>query len=163
MLIGPATNKEDDETMLSLFFSKEGDHIVSGGTTGNIVAKYLKKDLCLITDYLYKDVPPIATIEGVELVTEGVITINKVLEYANNYLDNNSEYFSWYYKQDGASLIAQYLFEKATDINFFVGCAVNNAHQGEETGINFATKMHLVDDLVNKLKSMGKNVRISYF
>ena len=163
MLIGPATNKDDDEMMLSLFFSKEGNHIVSGGTTGNIVAKYLKKNLVLLPDRYDKDIPPIALIEGVDLVTEGVITLNRVIEYANNYLNTNSKYIDWFYSQDGASLIAQYLFEKATDINFFVGCAVNNAHQGEETGINFATKMHLVDELLGKLKAMGKNVRVSYF
>ena len=163
LLFGPPTNKEDDETMLSLFFAKEGAHIVSGGTTGNIVSRYLNKRISLETGYLDKDIPPIGYIEGVDLVTEGVITINRVLEYANNYLDKNSEYIDWNYKQDGASLIAQYLFEYATDINFFVGCAVNNAHQGEETGINFTTKMHLIDDLANKLKAMGKNVRVSYF
>ena len=164
VLIGPPTNKEDDEMMLSLFFAKEGTHIVSGGTTGTIVARYLKKDVVLDSSgYLDKDVPPIAFIEGVDLVTEGIITITKVLEYANNYLDKNSEYLNWFYAQDGASLIAQQLFENATDINFFVGCAMNNAHQGEETGINFTTKMHLIDDLADKLKMMGKNVRISYF
>jgi hypothetical protein len=123
-----------------------------------------KKDVVLDSSgYLDKDVPPIAFIEGVDLVTEGIITITKVLEYANDYLNKNQEYMNWFYAQDGASLIAQQLFENATDINFFVGCAMNNAHQGEETGINFTTKMHLIDDLADKLKTMGKNVRISYF
>ena len=163
LMIGPATNKEDDNKMASLFFAKEGVHIVSGGTTGKIIARYLGKNMVLDNNYIDKEVPPIAKIEGVDLVTEGIITINKVLEYANNYLKDNSEYKTWIFKQDGASFIAQYLFEQATDINFFVGCAMNIAHQGEETGINFATKMHLIDDLTDKLKKMGKNVRVSYF
>ena len=163
LLIGPATNKEDDDKMLSLFFAKEGVHIVSGGTTGKITARYLGKNMVLNDDNFDKEIPPTSYIEGVDLVTEGIITINKVLEYANNYLKDNSEYKTWLFKQDGASSIAQYLFELATDINFFVGCAMNIAHQGEESGINFATKMHLIDDLANKLKLMGKNVRVSYF
>ena len=163
LLIGPPTNKEDDEQMLSLFFAKEGFHIVSGGTTGSIVSKYLKAPLVLQSEYLDKDVPPTASIEGVDLVTEGVITINKVLEYADNYLNQNDQFIDWYYQIDGASLIARYLFEIATDINFFVGCAINNAHQGEETGINFTTKMHLIDELARKLKLMGKNVKVTYF
>lgn len=163
LLIGPPTNKEDDEEMLSLFFAKEGTHIVSGGTTGNLVSRYLNKPLVLQTDYIDKEIPPIAFIDGVDLVTEGVITINKVLEYANNYLTKNDLYFNWLYKSDGASLIAKYLFEEATDINFFVGCAINNAHQGEETGINFKIKMHLIDELANKLRLMGKNVKVTYF
>ena len=89
LLIGPPTNKDDDEQMLSLFFAKEGFHIVSGGTTGGLVAKYLNKPLILQTEYLDKDIPPTASIEGVDLVTEGVITINRVLEYANNCLGQN--------------------------------------------------------------------------
>ena len=164
LLFGPATNKEDDEKMLSLFFAKEGIHIVSGGTTGKVVAKYLGKNIVLNDiDLSNKDIPPTSYIEGVDLVTEGIITMNKVLEYASNYLDDNSEYKNWLIKQDGASLIAQYLFEQATDINFFVGCAVNTAHQGENSGIDFAAKMHLIDDLADKLKKMNKNVRVSYF
>lgn len=163
LLIGPPTNKEDDEEMLSLFFAKEGIHIVSGGTTGNLVSRYLKQPLVLQTEYLDKEVPPTASIEGVDLVTEGVITINKVLEYADNYLKQNDLYTTWFYKIDGASQIAKYLFEQATDINFFVGCAINNAHQGEDTGINFTTKMHLIDELAKKLKLMGKNVKVTYF
>ncbi len=163
LLIGPPTNKEDDEEILSLFFAKEGIHIVSGGTTGNLVSRYLNQPLVLQTEYLDKEVPPTASIEGVDLVTEGIITINKVLEYADNYLKQNDLFVTWFYKIDGASQIAKCLFEQATDINFFVGCAINNAHQGEDTGINFTTKMHLIDKLAKKLKLMGKNVKVTYF
>ena len=163
LLIGPPTNKEDDEQMLSLFFAKDGYHIVSGGTTGGLVSKYLNKPLVMQTEYLDKEIPPIASLEGVDLVTEGVITINRVLRYADDYLGQNGEFNNWYYQIDGASQIARYLFEIATDINFFVGCAINNAHQGEETGINFDTKMHLIDELAKKLRLMGKNVKVTYF
>ena len=82
LLIGPAKNPEDDEKMLSLFFSKEGKHIVCGGTTSTIVSRYLDKPVMMDSEYIDKDVPPTASIEGVDLVTEGVLTINKVLEYA---------------------------------------------------------------------------------
>lgn len=68
--------------MMSLFFSKEGKHIVCGGTTSSIAAKFLGKKVKASLAFESGDVPPIAEIEGVDLVTEGVITINKVLEYA---------------------------------------------------------------------------------
>ena len=163
LMIGPPSSMEDDEQMLSLFFAKEGYHIVSGGTTGGLVSKYLGKPLVMQTEYLDKEIPPIASLEGVDLVTEGVITINRVLRYAENYLGQNDEFTNWYYQIDGASQIARFLFEIATDVNFFVGCAINNAHQGEDTGINFDTKMHLIDELAKKLRLMGKNVKVTYF
>ena len=163
LMIGPPSSLKDDEQMLSLFFAKEGYHIVSGGTTGGLVSKYLGKPLVMQTEYLDKEIPPIASLEGVDLVTEGIITINRVLRYAENYLGQNDEFTNWYYQIDGASQIARFLFEIATDVNFFVGCAINNAHQGEDTGINFDTKMHLIDELAKKLRLMGKNVKVTYF
>ena len=76
LLFGPPSNRDDCDRMLSLFFSKEGKHIVCGGTTSSIVAKYLGKPLEATLNFEKSDVPPIAKIEGVDLVTEGVITIN---------------------------------------------------------------------------------------
>ena len=107
--------------------------------------------------------PPIAKIEGVDLVTEGVITINKVLEYAKDYLGDNKEYEKWSIKNDGASQICRLLFEEATDINFFVGRAVNPAHQNPELPINFNIKMNLVEELSKCLRRMGKKIKVSYF
>ena len=109
------------------------------------------------------DIPPIATLEGVDLVTEGVITVNKVVEYAKDYLGENELYEDWNFKKDGASLISRLLFEEATDINFYVGRAVNPAHQNPDLPINFNIKMNLVEELSACLKKMGKRIKVSYF
>ena len=101
--------------------------------------------------------------EGVDLVTEGVITINRVVQYAKDYLADNESYEQWSMKRDGASLIARLLFEEATDINFFVGRAVNPAHQNPDLPINFNIKMNLVEELSACLKQMGKRIKVSYF
>ena len=163
LLFGPPSNRDDCNRMMSLFFSKEGKHIVCGGTTSSIAAKYLGKPLRATLSFERSDVPPIAEIEGVDLVTEGVITVNKVVEYAKDYLEDNQSYEEWSMKRDGASLIARLLFEEATDINFFVGRAVNPAHQNPDLPINFNIKMNLVKELSDCLRKMGKRVKISYF
>ncbi len=164
LLFGPPSNRDDADRMMSLFFSKEGKHIVCGGTTSTIVSRWLRKPLIPKLDYAgSSDVPPIAEIEGVDLVTEGVITINKVLEYAGDYLQDNASYEEWSYSADGASRICQLLFEEATDINFYVGRAVNPAHQNPDLPINFNIKMNLVKELSGALTKMGKRVKISYF
>ena len=163
LVIGPPSNREDNDKMMSLFFSKEGKHIVCGGTTSTIAAAYLHKELKPKLDFYDPDVPPTAEIEGVDLVTEGVITINKVLSYAQDYLADNQSYTQWSYKKDGASCIARMRFEDATDINFYVGRAVNPAHQNPDLPINFNIKMRLVDELADCLKKMGKRIKVSYF
>ena len=163
LLFGPPSNRDDCDRMMSLFFSKEGKHIICGGTTSSIAAKFLHKPLQASLNFEKSDIPPIATIEGVDLVTEGVITVNRVLEYARDYLGENTYYGHWSFKKDGASQISRLLFEEATDINFYVGRAVNPAHQNPDLPINFNIKMNLVDELSQCLKKMGKKIKVSYF
>ena len=163
LMIGPPANVEDNEKMMSLFFSKGGKHIVCGGTTSRIASEYLQKPLVVSTEFTDDDIPPAGSIEGVDLVTEGILTINRVLEYAKDYLQDNETYSRWCYKRDGASLLARMLLEEATDINFFVGRAVNPAHQDPELAISFEIKMRLVRELADCLKEMGKTIRVNYF
>ncbi len=163
MLFGPPSNRDDCNRMMSLFFSKEGKHIICGGTTSSIAAKYLGKPLRASLNFERSDVPPIAELEGVDLVTEGVITVNRVVEYAKDYLGENQHYEHWSFKRDGASLISRLLFEEATDINFFVGRAINPAHQNPDLPINFNIKMNLVEELSKCLSQMGKRIKVSYF
>ncbi|MBQ4339221.1 MAG: SpoIIE family protein phosphatase [Clostridia bacterium] len=163
ILFGPPSNRDDANRMMSLFFSKEGKHIICGGTTSSIASKYLGKPIKASLDFTQSDVPPIAEIEGVDLVTEGVITVNKVVEYANDYLGENKYYEHWSIRRDGASLISRLLFEEATDINFYVGRAINPAHQNPDLPINFSIKMNLVEELSACLRKMGKRIKVSYF
>lgn len=163
LLFGPPRNRDDCDRMMSLFFSKEGKHIVCGGTTSSIVSKYLGKPVKASLSFVRSDVPPIAEIEGVDLVTEGVVTVNKVLEYAKDHLDKDELHEEWSFGRDGASLICQLLFEEATDINFYVGRAINPAHQNPELPINFNIKMNLVEELSTCLRAMGKRIKVSYY
>ena len=162
ILFGPPFNRDDADRMMSLFFSKEGKHIICGGTTSSIAAKYLGKPLRANLDFS-SDLPPTAELEGVDLVTEGVITMNKVVEYAKDYLAENAFYEEWSFKRDGAAQISRLLFEEATDINFYVGRAINPAHQNPDLPINFNIKMNLVEELSKCLRQMGKRVKVSYF
>ncbi len=163
VVIGPPTSKEDDRKMLTLFFAKRGKHVSCGGTTAKIVSNFLNTPVIPSLCYEDREIPPTSEIKGMDLVTEGVITLNRVLCLADDYLGTNEKYFDWAYKQDGASRLAKLLFEEATDIDFFVGCAVNSAHQDPRYNIGFNMKMQIVERLSEKLKTMGKRVKIAYF
>ncbi|MFW6318662.1 MAG: SpoIIE family protein phosphatase [Bacillota bacterium] len=163
VLIGPPEDKENDEKMLGLFFAKKGKHVVCGGTTSQMVSNYLNQPLKLSLNYDDINIPPTATIKGIDLVTEGILTINKVLEYAKDYTDDNTLFNDFIMNEDGASSLARMLFEDATNINFYVGKAVNPAHQNPNLPINFNIKMQLINSLIDHLKSMGKDTSINYF
>ncbi|MBE5769474.1 MAG: serine/threonine-protein phosphatase [Clostridiales bacterium] len=163
LLVGPPENKEDDEKMLRLFFEKNGSKIVCGGTTSNVVSRYLNEPIVTSLDYWDPDVPPTCSIKGVDLTTEGVITLSKVLAYAEDYIDQAKLAPMWCTRKDGASQIARELFENATDVNFFVGRAVNPAHQNPDLPITFNIKMNLVESLSKALEKMGKKIKVSYY
>lgn len=163
LMLGPPRDPKDVNKMMSLFFAKEGKHIVCGGTTSTLAGEFLGKPVETQLDYLDPEIPPIAKIEGVDLTTEGVITLSRVLEQAKTYHEADAIYADWNVKQDGASLISRMLFEEATDINFLVGRAINPAHQNPNLPITFNIKMQLVEELSELLKTMGKHVKVSYF
>ena len=163
LLIGPPSDASRCETMLSQFFEKHGKHIICGGTTSTLAADYLGKPLKTSLDYIDTKIPPVASLEGVELVTEGVITISRVLFYAQDYLLDSKHYRNWIIQNDAASLISRLLFEEATDIDFFVGMAVNPAHQNPDLPIGFSIKMRLIEELSESLKKMGKHINVSYY
>lgn len=159
--IGPPEDMSDNHRMMALFFAKEGKHVVCGGTTAKIAAEYLGVPVQTNPTSPDPDIPPTSVIEGVDLTTEGIITVDKILSYAIDYVKDNRSFEQWCYKKDGASLAARLLFEDATDINMFIGHAANPAHN--EMPINFNVKMQILKKLSKRLKEMGKRVKVLDF
>ena len=163
VMFGPPAVHDDSERMVSQFLAAHGKHVVCGGTTSQLVADYLHAELRPSLHYADPAIPPIAYLDGIDLVTEGVITVNRVLEYARDFLEDNQSYVKWGYKDDGASQICRMMLEEATDVNFFIGRAINPAHQNPNLPINFSIKMQLIIELTACLKKMGKRVQVTYF
>jgi hypothetical protein len=160
LMIGPPADRERADFFVQEFISGDGKKAVCGGTTSQIVAKYLDRPLETEFACPDKDVPPIGHIEGIDLTTEGVLTLRKLLELSERYLSENNLEPKRSKKADGASLLANMLFEEATDVTFFVGQSINPAHQG--LPIDSTMKFKLVEAIAENLKKMGKNVIINY-
>ena len=161
LLIGPPVDKSQDDYAVCTFLGNEGKKVVCGGTSSQIVARYLNTDVSVDLDYTDKDIPPTAHIKGIDLVTEGVITLRRLIELAQKYLSPNDVSPKYFDKKDGASQLANVLFEECTDIKFYVGRNVNIAHQG--LPIDTTMKLKIVENLSKMLREMGKNVEIYYF
>lgn len=160
LMVGPPINKEEDEMYVAEFMSGEGKKIVCGGTSSQIVARCLGKKLVTSFEFPDRDVPPIGFIDGIDLTTEGVITIRRLLELSEKYMSFRDLTPKVFKKRDGASLLAQILFEEASEINFFVGQSVNIAHK--DLPIDITMKLKLIESLSANLQSMGKKVTIKY-
>ena len=160
LMVGPPVDRESDGYYVSAFLSRPGRKVVCGGTTAMIVARHMGRTLETSFDFPDKDVPPIGFIEGIDLVTEGVLTMRRLLELSSKYLSVSDLAPKTFHRMDGASLLAGILFEEATDITFYVGQSVNKAHKGLE--IDTTLKLKLVEHLAANLRAMGKTVTIYY-
>ena len=162
---GPPAKKEDDERLMHDFMLTEGKKVVAGGTSANIAARVLRKEIVTKADTSSPDVPPMASIDGIDLVTEGVITLGKSLKLLKKYIRDefDAEFFDELDADNGASRLAKLLIEECTELNLFVGTAVNAAHK--ETALNFDLSMrqNLVEQLVRTAEEMGKTVKVMYY
>ena len=162
---GPPAKKEDDERLMHDFMHTEGKKVVAGGTSANIAARVLGKEIVTKADTSSPDVPPMASIDGIDLVTEGVITLGKSLKLLKKYVRDefDAEFFDELDADNGASRLAKLLIEECTELNLFVGTAVNAAHK--ETSLNFDLSMrqNLVEQLVRTAEEMGKTVKVMYY
>lgn len=160
ILVGPPLNHEDDQVVAENFMKQEGLKVVCGGTTSKIMARYLRKDIKTTLKYYSKEVPPIAIIDGLDLVTEGVITLGKVLEIVQKYLDEKDVFNKGLNNKDGATLIANLILRRASQVNLFVGTTLNPAHK--DLPIDVSMKMKIVENLKTALEKAGKIVTIQY-
>lgn len=161
IMIGPPVRMEDTKDYVRDFLKNEGKRIVCGGTTSKIVAEYLHTELRTDLNYIDSDIPPIGYIDGIDLCTEGVLTLRKLIELSETYLKVDSNEPKNFLKKDGASRLAEFLFENATHVNFFVGQAINEAHKG--LPIDSTLKFKLVEKLTENLEKMGKVVEARYY
>lgn len=161
MMVGPPVDKNDDERLVRAFLNMDSKKIVCGGTTSQIVARTLGVPVETNLDYFDPFIPPTGIIKGIDLTTEGVITLGKLLELAKTYLDISDVNIKQFKKKDGASQLAQILFEEATSVRIYVGRSVNIAHQG--LPIDTSMKLKIVEKLQETLKKLGKNVVVNYY
>ena len=168
LMTGPAQCQEDDEGMVTDFMADENAvKVVCGGTSANIVARVLEKEINVaFTGEIDPNIPPTASIEGIDLVTEGVVTMNRVLKLLEQYTRDDEideAFFIELDKPNGASMLSKLLIEQCTDLHLFVGKAVNAAYQNTELPFQLGVRQKLVDQIEDVLKRLGKGVSVRYY
>ncbi|WMJ22088.1 SpoIIE family protein phosphatase [Paludicola sp. MB14-C6] len=165
VMVGPPMNSDLDKVVVDKLMYNQGLKVVCGGTTSQIVSRITGKELDVQIDYENPAVPPTAKISGIDLVTEGVLTLRKCLEYMKLFTESgqdNLEHFALN-KQDGATRLTRIMLEECTEIHFLVGQALNPAHQNPGMPVSLGLKLNLIKDLAKELQKTGKKVSIEFF
>lgn len=162
---GPPEKKEDDERLMYDFMHSPGRKIVCGGTTANIAARVLGKEIVTSVNYAKPDVPPTASLEGIDLVTEGVLTLGKTLKLLKRYAEDDFDvdFFDELDADNGASRLAKIIIEECTDLCLFVGRAVNTAHKDSSLPFDLSMRMNLVEQLKETAEKLDRQVTVSYY
>ncbi len=158
LLIGAPLNKEDDSNVVKILTKSKGKKIVCGGTTGNIVARALNQEIDVDMKTATVDIPPVGIIKGIDLLTEGTVTIMKTLKL----LKDPSCHRDLKYKKDGASQLS-YELSYADSIEIILGQAINPAHQNPDLPVELGLKTKFVEEIAELLKSRNKEVIINYY
>ncbi|MGN6712801.1 Stage II sporulation protein E (SpoIIE) [Anaerocolumna jejuensis DSM 15929] len=165
LFTGPPYSPEDDGRLIKEFIGSQGKKIICGGTSANIASRILKR--CLVTSLNYTDpsLPPIASMEGIDLVTEGVLTLSRALDLIKQYKEGtvDEHFFEELDKNNGGSMVARYIIEDCSILNLFVGKAMNEAHQNPSLPFNLSIRLHLVEQLKEAVTAIGKEVNIHYY
>ncbi|MGD2094683.1 MAG: SpoIIE family protein phosphatase [Phycisphaerales bacterium] len=156
ILTGPPVDRSADEEIVTKFRQRNGFLAVCGGTTAKIVAHYMGgKPLEVDLATAKPDVPPLATVEGVDLTTEGILTLTK----ANYLLHSGADKETVKFDVDGSSALVRLCLD-VDHIHFMVGLSVNPAHQNPDLPRQLGMKLAVVREIAEELRKRGKEVTI---
>lgn len=155
ILTGPPTSPARDTATVRRFLQAEGLKVVCGGTTAEIVARVLGERLGVEQNPQSMLAPPRYHISGVDLVTEGAVTLNQVYNVLDEDLANLTE-------DSGVTELCA-LLHLADRVNVTAGKATNPASSDisfRQCGI--LTRDHIVPLLAEKLRAAGKLVVLDW-
>ncbi|MCH4207868.1 MAG: serine/threonine-protein phosphatase [Solobacterium sp.] len=165
VMVGPPSKAEDDEKVVGRLLSATGKKVCCGGTTSEIVARVTNRELTTDCSELLADVPPKGFIDGIDLVTEGVLTLQKVSRYLDKAARDSAyaESLMLSKEEDGATSLARVLLESDA-ITFMVGLSDNPAHDAiAYSPISLNAKIALINEMAANLKTIGKIIHIEMY
>lgn len=165
LLTGPPSDSQRDEPMVRSFMDSEGKKVIAGGSSSNMAARILRKEIVTHVNYTDPFIPPTATIEGIDLVTEGALTLSGVLKLLQKFEKSEFDeaFFDELDRDNGASRLAKILIEECTNLNMYVGTASNAAYQNPDIDFDISVRKNLVEQIKEVMEKLGKTVTIQYY
>ena len=134
---GPPYRQDRDAEYSKMFDDFEGKKAIVGGTTANLIARELGRE---ITTEKYNKgmLPACSHMDGVDLITEGILTLTKVLEYLNEGYDR--------WPDDAAGRLIELLLDSDV-IEFMIGSKLNQAHYDPDLPLELGIRKNVVKQL----------------
>ncbi len=143
VLTGPPFEESRDKEFADLAADYDGKVAVCGGTTANII----ERELCLKCEIdktsFDEKIPMCSTMEGIDLVTEGILTLTDVYRMLKEGIDEN--------KNNGATRLAKMLLG-SDKIDFVVGTKINIAHQDPNLPMELEIRRNIVKKIFRILQ-----------
>lgn len=138
---GPPYHQEKDRFYAETFMNFKGKKAISGGTTANILSRELSIPVQSDSSLAIGGLPGTYKMEGIDLVTEGILTLTKTLEY----LEENK------YKNDAAYKLMRFMLDSDC-IQFLVGAQVNQAHYDPNLPVEIEIRKNIVKKIAKILE-----------
>jgi hypothetical protein len=155
VLTGPPVDRLADERILMGFLNRAGLHVVCGGTTAKLVSRHLGQPLEVDLETMTPDVPPLARMAHIDLVTEGILTLTRV----NELIKARGTKATVRFRTDGAAALLRVLLE-ADHVHFIVGLVANPAHQNPSLPVQLGIKLAVVREIAEGLRRRGTEVTV---
>ncbi len=138
---GPPYHQEKDSYFAKSFMEFKGKKAISGGTTANIISRELNIPIIAEMSLNAGKLPGLSKMEGVDLVTEGILTLTKTLEY----LESGKP------EKDAAQTLMKFLLDSDI-INFIVGAQMNKAHYDPNLPIEIEIRKNIIKQIAKVLE-----------
>ena len=138
---GPPFHSEKDSYYAKTFMEFKGKKAISGGTTANIISRELNIPISTDLSVNTGKLPGLLKMENVDLVTEGILTLTKTLEYLE----------SEKYENNAAKTLMDFLLDSDV-INFLVGAQMNKAHYDPNLPIEIEIRKNIIKQMAHVLE-----------
>lgn len=142
---GPPFSEENDKILAETVANFDGKIIICGGTTADIIGRVLNIKVQDSLEFEDPDLPPISKMQGIDLVTEGILTLSKTTRILNDFDSNYT------LKKGPADKIVKMIFE-SDEINFLIGTKINEAHQDPTLPIDLEIRRTVIRRLIQVLE-----------
>lgn len=150
---GPPYHQQKDKEYAEMFANFKGKKAIAGGTTANLISRELNRPITMDTTISIGKLPSCSYMDGVDLVTEGILTLTKTLEY----LENGTSDID-----NAAGKLVKFLLDSDC-INFMVGAKLNQAHYDPALPIEIEIRKNIIKKMAYVLQEKYfKKVNVQY-